>query len=293
MEVVIISKTRMQHAICVGAMLGNGTGIRLLDRNGYNQPFDTDYEIGEIWNVTFIERQEKREPHNEDVLVTSAKFTNKRINNLPNFFIKKLKVKIWRDTPNNLFDGKIRWTNSGSGYISARTGIPEHSVGFFISSVDIKYNNRHYIFPSGNPFSPEKKLAYVGCENSIEIIPAGTLIRVSMARWWKPEDIEIEERCYVQLSGWYLDPNKGKNILVAKLEKSLLIEKDEVVAIYFFQSTDNVNDLKVGDNIDWIKITNRKAIQKDSGEVAKLKDGREIYWAEKINQPDASDDLPF
>lgn len=48
MEVVIISKTRMQHAICVGAILSNGKGIRLLDRNGYNQPFDTSYEIGEI-----------------------------------------------------------------------------------------------------------------------------------------------------------------------------------------------------------------------------------------------------
>lgn len=84
----------------------------------------------------------------------------------------------------------------------------------------------------------------------------------------------------------------GKIILIAKWEKSLLIEKDEVVAIYFFQPTDQIADLKIGDAIDWLKITNKRATQKDTGEVAKLKDGREIHWAEKIAQPD-SDDLPF
>ena len=39
----------------------------------------------------------------------------------------------------------------------------------------------------------------------IKVIPAGTLVRVSLARWWRPEDSEpnFEERCYLQLSGWY------------------------------------------------------------------------------------------
>jgi hypothetical protein len=29
-------------------------------------------------------------------------------------------------------------------------------------------------------------------------------VRVSLARWWRHERSEIEPRCYLQLSGWYL-----------------------------------------------------------------------------------------
>ncbi len=49
----------------------------------------------------------------------------------------------------------------------------------------------------------DRRLKYVGAERAIPVIPAGTLIRVSLARWWAPEGSEMEERCYVQLSGWY------------------------------------------------------------------------------------------
>jgi epoxyqueuosine reductase len=36
-------------------------------------------------------------------------------------------------------------------------------------------------------------------------IPAGTLVRVSLARWWRPDanDTSFPERCFVQLSGWF------------------------------------------------------------------------------------------
>jgi hypothetical protein len=29
------------------------------------------------------------------------------------------------------------------------------------------------------------------------------LVRVSLAGWWKPDDSDIEPRCYLQLSGWF------------------------------------------------------------------------------------------
>ena len=43
----------------------------------------------------------------------------------------------------------------------------------------------------------------MGFAPKINKIPAGTLIRISLARWWKPDDVDIEHRCYLQLSGWY------------------------------------------------------------------------------------------
>ena len=52
---------------------------------------------------------------------------------------------------------------------------------------------------------PLRGLKYVGEESPIKVIPAGTLVRLSLARWWRPEKSEpnFEERCYLQLSGWY------------------------------------------------------------------------------------------
>jgi ATP-dependent DNA helicase RecQ len=44
------------------------------------------------------------------------------------------------------------------------------------------------------------------------VIPAGTLLRVSLAHWWRPaEKPEEEERCYVQLSGWFLKEDARTN----------------------------------------------------------------------------------
>ena len=48
-------------------------------------------------------------------------------------------------------------------------------------------------------------LPYVGCAEPLDRIPQGTLLRVSLARWWRPDDSDFELRCYLQLSGWYLN----------------------------------------------------------------------------------------
>lgn len=49
-------------------------------------------------------------------------------------------------------------------------------------------------------------LTFVGFQEPIPEIPAGTLMRVSLAHWWRPAEMtEGELRCYVQISGWFLD----------------------------------------------------------------------------------------
>ena len=49
-----------------------------------------------------------------------------------------------------------------------------------------------------------QRLVFKGYEPMIGVIPAGTICRISLSKWWKPKDIDIEMRCYLQLSGWYL-----------------------------------------------------------------------------------------
>ena len=57
MEVLIVSKTHMTNAVCVGGLvLADNRYVRLLNPGNYNQPTDTDFEVGEVWDLTFTNR---------------------------------------------------------------------------------------------------------------------------------------------------------------------------------------------------------------------------------------------
>ena len=43
----------------------------------------------------------------------------------------------------------------------------------------------------------ELDVKFVGCEPVVDVIPAGTLLRFSLARWQ-------DKPCYLMLSGWFL-----------------------------------------------------------------------------------------
>lgn len=201
MEVLILSKTKYGSTqYCIGGIVtSTHQFIRLLNPGGYYQPSDTKLEVGDIWDITFNISSTRREPHNEDVIVTSKTFI-KKIYAL-NTFIKDLGVKIWRGSVTNIYDGNIRWTSSGSGFVSERQStLPEHSVGFWIPNEDLVFRNGYYHIG-------DKRLNYKGAESPKSTLAAGSLIRVSLAKWWCPEDF-YEERCYLQLSGWYVDKPK-------------------------------------------------------------------------------------
>lgn len=221
MDVIIVSKTHMYSAACVGGVLANGKFVRILDEKGYNQPENTDYEIGDVWSIEYIEQEERRPPHVEDILVSNCifKFKFSTQQRMVEHLIEKLKIKIWKGAIEKLFDGKLQWTSGGSGYISENGEIPENSVGFWISDKNLTrrdYNEKiRYSYPfiqdtvdvGGLEVSGQRQwrnIPFVGFQEPVNKIPAGTLVRVSLARWWTPG--EDEERCYLQLSGWYCIP---------------------------------------------------------------------------------------
>jgi len=210
-DVLILSKTHMSEGICCigGMVIGSGRYVRLLTPAGSNQPENTDLKIRQVWEVEFTERPDIRPPHTEDVLVNSRKIKESLKDEITILeFIKERKVQIWKGSPDILFDGKIQWkTRGGRGFIDNKA-IPEHSVGFWISDKDLtKEENERgtfYGYPDING-NGRRYLKFIGFEPSVNKIPAGTLLRVSLARWWKPENNkEIPEKvCFLNLSGWY------------------------------------------------------------------------------------------
>lgn len=202
--VIILSKTQMNNnQVCVGGLTLKGRYVRLLDEDGHNQPENTDLEPKQAWEIEFTERPHNVPPHVEDIIVKNkARKGSLKDDITIKDFIEKRKIPIWRGHPDNLFDNLIQWTASGSGYIDEDGGVPEHSVGFWISDRDLRkkeYKGVRYQYPSSSGW---RSIKYKGLDEPVEVIPAGTLIRVSLARWKSFEEDETP-KCWLQLSGWY------------------------------------------------------------------------------------------
>ncbi|MBE5321208.1 hypothetical protein IM793_18740 [Pedobacter sp. MR2016-19] len=199
MQVLILSKTKYGSHVCVGAMeLGSNKYLRLLNANGYYQDADTPLNVGDIWDITYMVSRSIRKPHNEDVMVQTQIIVQK-INNLAEY-IKNLSVPIWRGSIENTFYGKLEWTSWGKGYISNENSDIDHSVGFWLSDKPLTLQGDYYLYET-NAFV-HRQIKYKGIPEPKLIIPANTLVRLSLAKWWKQDD-DTEERCYMQLSGWY------------------------------------------------------------------------------------------
>lgn len=201
-KVLIVSKTHMHHGqCCVGGLTFEGESIRLVMEDGQYPPEDTDLTPGLVYTMQFTFKSNTEPPHVEDVLVESYKLCGS-LQKLTLDFIEELELPIWKGPPEELFDGKLQWTDNGSGYISEED-IPAQSVGFWIANKPLKksiyYDKVRY---SCNINGTWYSLPYIGYDEPIEAIPAGTLIRVSLARWWD-QNGATEPRCSLQLSGWY------------------------------------------------------------------------------------------
>lgn len=200
MEILILSKTIMGGRCCVGGMsLDTGTYVRLLNRGEYGQDCD-DFNPRQIWDIEY-EPAILTRPHVEDVYIINKRFIrNLEKNKSMLDVISSYDIPIWEGRPDNLFNEVLEWTPNGSGYVQ-KPNLPDHSVGFWIADRDlIKYEYQaqdkidvRYRYSAVNP---RRNIKFVGAMPSIDIIPAGTLLRVSLAKWW-------QEKCYLQLSGWY------------------------------------------------------------------------------------------
>ena len=207
--VIILSKTHMNNGqCCIGGLTLGGRYVRLLTENEENQPEDTDLNPKQAWEIEFSERPNNVAPHIEDILVSNRVGKGRLKDSITvKDFIQKREIPIWEGHPDNLFDNLIQWTQGGSGYIDRNGGIPNHSVGFWISDRDLRrrdYNGVRYQYPQAEGW---RSLKFKGFQEPVDLIPAGTLIRVSLARWIAFNENE-NQKCWLQLSGWY---DLGKN----------------------------------------------------------------------------------
>ena len=196
MEVLIVSKTHMSNAACVGGLLLDyNANIRLLSPGNKNQPEDSGLEIGEVWDCRFIKRDPIDKPHVEDRIILSKKY----LKTIPNIdkIIRERNLIDWKGSPEKLFNGLVEFDQQGRGYIYKNEKIPDMSVGFWETDAELTkstddYGKIRYIYEGNKSYS----LPYVGYGKSTNKISKGTICRVSLTRVFK-------EKYWLQLSGWY------------------------------------------------------------------------------------------
>ena len=210
MRVLIVAKTRMAKGACIGAITETGESVRLIPFNA--DPHDganREYNVGEIWEITAEPMPETSliPPHIEDIVVheKSRLHETKNMRELVSAIELLMPPKIGH--PRVLYEGLLQNTEKGRLHITKQKGIPSYSTTFWRTdqplSLDIERLRPRYRYPTENGGCT---FTFGGLQEPLEVIPADTLLRVSLAHWWRPDDeLEVDKRCYAQISGWFLE----------------------------------------------------------------------------------------
>lgn len=207
MKVWIVSKIRMRENVWIHGLTEENQNIRILQPDGSYPSIRTKFKVGQIWDLTFHRASQIIPPHVENVIVTAWKFLNQE-SNLLNVLMER--VIPWTGEPLQLFNGCLKSSMRTSDiFIAQGTYFPHKSIGYWISDIPlVKHHDRITSYQYG-----EFLINYTGFSEAIGVIPAKTLIHVSLKDWWIPsQPIEarpnansnVQTRCYLQISSWYL-----------------------------------------------------------------------------------------
>ncbi|WP_288856448.1 hypothetical protein [uncultured Bacteroides sp.] len=205
--VLIVSKTKMANGVCVGGINEqNGELIRLHNERGGNLTADVPYEIGDRWEMTVETAWNVREaPHVEDKQTSPIKkLDNVGISGIVNYVrTHNLGNRLYKGHLNGTFDGCLQ-----SKIYVTRDKVPGFSTQFWVSDESlthvVSFEKDYYIYRG-------LKIKYVGFLPPVASIPAGTIVRLSLANWFDGKGAWSDERCYLQISGWYLPQSSNQN----------------------------------------------------------------------------------
>jgi ATP-dependent DNA helicase RecQ len=205
MKVLIVAKTRQGGGACIGGITFEGRSVRLIAADAaVNEHAGLEYNVGEVWDVEGEAPAQLVPPHVENIVVRRKRRLGP-MSNIERFIERHMPPRV--GGAEMLYEGVVQVAPGGALYIAERSGVPPYSTLFWrpdqpLTRIeDSKRLRYRYPTPDGG-----RTLTFVGFQEPIEVISAATLVRVSLSRWYRPDDRPDDElRCYVQLSGYFLD----------------------------------------------------------------------------------------
>lgn len=193
----------MRGGLCIGGLTSDAVNVRLVSPEGPHRD-DSPFQVGSIWDMELTPVLVTQPPHVEDHVISRCRQVG-QVQRPGRLILGR--VRPWQGGPEVLFDGALRCRPSGRAYVGS-DHIPAGSVGFWIPDrrLQLMRTGERARYEYRTSSGTAAVFGYVGCEEPAPTIPAGSLVRVSLARWWRPPDQpEANEVCYAQVSGWFPD----------------------------------------------------------------------------------------
>ena len=203
LKILIVAKTRMGGSACVGAIAFDGRSLRLRAADERtNDHANQAYQIGDVWEIEGHPLHDRPLPHSEDFRVKD-KCKLPPLTDIRTFIEDKLPP--YHGAASILYEELLQQGSSGALYITKAKGVPAFSTTFWRPAHDllrvVDGKRIRYRVEDGS----NATFVFVGYQEPPERLPAGSLLRISLAHWWQPHDRPNQEpRCYAQLSGWFL-----------------------------------------------------------------------------------------
>jgi hypothetical protein len=200
-SVLIVAKTRMQQGrICVGAHdLADFRSLRLFRHEGSRIAEDAGLDVGDVWEMDYIDRANPTAPHLEDVLVQQGARRTGREPNPAALILER--DTVWR-TPDDLFDGCLSFTANGTAYVPEEGPLPTRSTGYWQPEHELtlyySYEKSRYRWTGEGGLNG---IRYVGVSEPAQTIPPGSLVRLSLSHPIAPGTNPMG--FWLQLSGWF------------------------------------------------------------------------------------------
>lgn len=202
-RVVVVGKTHMGKnppGYCIGALRLRGWAAYRLKAPGsaYSWPINCGIDIGDILEVEGKRPTETKNPHTEDFIVESYKKVGRYGPSLADDIYDNCQVA---ENLSDLFERCI--TELGTDKLGiAADNVPNFSTQFWVPKNPLRLEWQQYPGKARKAYYRYRTwtIPYVGVDEPLDIIPAGSLVRLSLAQWFPPE----APKCYLQLSGWFL-----------------------------------------------------------------------------------------
>jgi len=201
MKVLIVARTRRGGGACIGAISFDGRSLRLVAPAGANERWGLDFDVGGVWEIEGTLPEQVVPPHVEDLVVTQRRRLAPMTDPAP--FIER-HMPPASGGPEALFGGML--VPQPNGYLSAaQDALPPCSTTFWRPDRPLVRREGgkriRYHYTDGDS---DTSLVFVGFQEPLPEIPAGTLLRVSLTHLWRPPDRpDAPLRSYAQLSGWF------------------------------------------------------------------------------------------
>ncbi len=218
MIVTIVARTRMGRGACIGAIADDGRSLRLIAPDmAFNEQFNADYRVGQVWEIEADPPDSVTPPHTENVVVRRRRLVG-WADDLPSLIERHMPPH--EGGLDALYDGLLQHKGAGPLHVAEAGGVPPYSTTFWRPDRPLQRDTDgkriRYRYPTADG---GHTLTFVGFQEPPDVLPAGTLLRVSLAHWWRPADHpEVELRCYVQLSGWFKEGEEIERLGDSEIE---------------------------------------------------------------------------